>query len=154
MTFPMFNPAYMTPQQLTEYQTYLNQQMAQLQQTQQNSTRAYSNQGTIIDRVQGEAAANVYAVNAGQEAILLDMDNPYVYYKSRDFNNKLEEKRFRLVEDEKQEEQPVNLDGYVKEEEITAIVAEAVSKAVDKKFSEISFTPTPAKTRKAKTEEE
>jgi hypothetical protein len=97
---------------------------------------------TIIDRVQGEASANVYPVQAGQEVILFDVDNPYVYRKERGLDNKLTQKRFRLVEDDVPAEEPkVDLTGYVKAED----VAQMISDAVEKKLSEYNLKPTKKK---------
>ena len=125
---------YYNPQ---DYQGYYVQQMQNLQQLR-----------TVLDRVQGEAAAVVYPVQPGQEVILFDIDNPYVYRKSRGLDNKLEQQRFRLVEDVKDTEPKVtvNMDEYVKVSEIAQIVADAV----DKKMSEYTLKPT----KKAKTTEE
>ena len=125
---------YYNPQ---DYQGYYVQQMQNLQQLR-----------TVLDRVQGEAAAVVYPVQPGQEVILFDIDNPYVYRKSRGLDNKLEQQRFRLVEDVKETEPKVtvNMDEYVKVSEIAQIVADAV----DKKMSEYTLKPT----KKAKTTEE
>ena len=125
---------YYNPQ---DYQGYYVQQMQNLQQLR-----------TVLDRVQGEAAAVVYPVQPGQEVILFDIDNPYVYRKSRGLDNKLEQQRFRLVEDVKETEPKVtvNMDEYVKVSEIAQIVADAV----DKKMSEYTLKPT----KKAKATEE
>lgn len=125
---------YYNPQ---DYQGYYVQQMQNLQQLR-----------TVLDRVQGEAAAVVYPVHPGQEVILFDIDNPYVYRKSRGLDNKLEQQRFRLVEDTKETEPKitVNMEDYVKTSEIAQIVADAV----DKKMSEYTLKPT----KKAKATEE
>ena len=103
---------------------------------------------TILDRVQGEAAANIYPVQPGQEVILFDIDNPYVYRKARSFDNKLEQQRFKLIEDipeVKPITQSVNMDEYVKMTDIGQIVADAV----DRKMSEYTLKPT----KKAKSTE-
>jgi hypothetical protein len=112
------------------YDYYQNQMMQNMQQFQR----------TVIDRVQGEASADVYPCHPGQEVILIDMDNPIVYRKSRGMDNKLERQRFRLVPDEKTEEpkQKIDLAGYVKEADIAQIVADAV----EKKMSEYTLRPT------------
>ena len=106
----------------------------------QNMQNLQPFQRTIIDRVQGEASADVYPVQPGQEVILFDMDNPLVYRKARSADNKLEKQRFRLVPDEKEVEkkQTLDLSGYVKEEDIAQIVADAV----EKKLSEYTLRPT------------
>ena len=105
-------------------------------------------QKTIVDRVQGEASANVYPVQPGQEVILLDIDNPYVYRKERGLDNKLTQKRFRLIEDEVEpKESKVDLSGFVKAEDVAQMIADAV----DKKMSEYTLKPTK---KKAVVEEE
>ena len=101
-------------------------------------------QKTMVDFVQGEASADIYNVNPGQKVILFDIDNPFVYHKERDVTGRLTKKRFRLVEEPVQEEAKLDLSGYVRVEDLAAVVAEAV----EKKFAEL--TP---KTKK-KTEEE
>lgn len=127
------------------YNPMLDYYQAQYMQNMQNLQPF---QRTIIDRVQGEASADVYPVQPGQEVILFDMDNPLVYRKARSADNKLEKQRFRLVPDEKEVEkkQTLDLSGYVKEEDIAQIVAEAV----EKKLSEYTLRPT----KKAKQAEE
>lgn len=101
----------------------------------------YQQMRTILDRVQGEAAANIYPVQPGQEVILFDIDNPYVYRKFRGLDNKLEQQRFRLIEDITEPEpvvSPVNMDEYVKFSDVAQMVADAV----DKKMSEYTLKPT------------
>lgn len=85
---------------------------------------------TIIDRVQGEVSANIYPVQAGQEAILIDIDNPYVYHKERGLDNKLSQKRYRLVEDDPVAEVSSSLDlsAYATKDEIQQMISEAVEK--------------------------
>lgn len=83
-------------------------------------------QRTILDRVQGEASANIYPVQAGQEVILFDIDSPFVYRKERGLDNKLTETRFRLVEDEPNKEQTVDLSNIEK----------MISDIIDTKMSE------------------
>lgn len=107
-----------------DYQNYINQMQLQQQQlNQQIQSMQQMNQRTVLDRVQGEASADVYPVQPGQEVILFDIDNPYVYRKSRGMDNKLEQQRYRLVLDvpEKQEE-TIDLSGYVREDDIAQIV--------------------------------
>lgn len=124
-------------------QNQINAQYQQIQNIQQSQAR------TIIDRVQGEASADVYPVQAGQEVILFDMDNPYVYRKARGLDNKLEQQRFRLVPDEKKEEptqEVIDMSQYVKTDEITQIVSDAI----ERKMSEYTLKPK----NKKQTEEE
>lgn len=113
----------------------------------------YQPQPTVqrkVDFVQGRAAAEVFAVNAGEEAILIDMDNPFVYRKARGFDNKLEPMQiFDLVPHvENTEQQPqINLDGYVKIEQVEDMIKEEV----EKKMSEITLKP--ATTKRARKEQ-
>ena len=90
-----------------------------------------------FDVVQGALAADMYQVENGQEIILMDMDNPYVYRKKRNIDGKLEPmKRFKLVEEE---ENPVV--DFVKQEEVENIVEKLVKREVEKKLSEITLKP-------------
>ena len=103
-----------------------------------------------VDFVQGgRMSAEAYPVGAGEEVILIDMDNPYVYRKARGFDNKLEPlQMFDLIPhvDQPEKVQQVNLDDYVKSEQIEAIVQNKVQsivqKEVEKRMSEFSFKPT------------
>lgn len=127
-----------------DYQNYLNQMQIQQQQINQQMQNMQQMQRTVLDRVQGEASADVYPVQPGQEVILFDIDNPYVYRKSRGLDNKLEQQRYRLVLDDKEPEtepKTIDLSGYVREEDI----AQIVSDAVEKKLSEYTLKPTKAK---------
>lgn len=98
----------------------------------------------IIDYVQGELGATIYPVAYGQEAILLDMDDPNrLYRKSRDINGKVTPlEKCKIVQDEDTKSSEINLKEYVKVDDIFDIVSEAVQNEVEKKLSEISFKPT------------
>ena len=95
-----------------------------------------------FDVVQGELAANMYQTENGQEVILMDMDNPYVYKKRRGADGKLEPiEKYKLV---REEEAPVadNLKDYVRQEELQAIIENIVKNEVEKKLSDITLKPT------------
>ncbi len=99
-----------------------------------------------VDLVQGKSAADVYPVNAGEDVILIDMDNPYVYHKSRGFDNKLEPMQmFDLIPHEEKVEkvQQVNLDGYVKFDQVEQMIRDEV----EKRMSDITLKPTPKRKR-------
>lgn len=103
-----------------------------------------------VDFVQGgRMSAEAYPIGAGEEVILIDMDNPYVYRKARGFDNKLEPlQMFDLIPhiDQQDKAQKIDLDDYVKSEEIETIiqnkVENIVQKEVEKRMSEFSFKPT------------
>ena len=108
----------------------------------------------ILDTVSGRTAADIYNVDMGKQAILIDIDNPVIYKKSRDMNNKLEMQQYDLVlhADEPKEETPkIDLNDYVKKDSIGKIVDDRVNEIVDKRLSEISFAP---KTSRKKVSEE
>ena len=95
-----------------------------------------------FDVVQGELAANMYHTENGQEVILMDMDNPYVYKKRRGADGKLEPiEKYKLV---REEEAPVadSLKDYVRQEELQAIIENIVKNEVEKKLSDITLKPT------------
>lgn len=140
------------------YQPYYQQQMPQqyyapvsaynAQISPQNNSMVNlspnNNQAVIspkFDVVQGELAANMYQTENGQEVILMDMDNPYVYKKRRGLDGKLDPiEKYKLV---KEEETPVdNLKDYVRQEELQAIIENIVKNEVEKKLSDITLKPT------------
>ena len=99
-----------------------------------------------FDVVQGALAADVYQVENGQEVILMDMDNPYVYKKKRGSDGKLEPiQKFRLVQEEVNQNPEVDMKDFVKQSEIEMIVAKLVKSEVDKKLSEITLKPSTSK---------
>ena len=109
------------------------------------SARPQSNLATKFDVVQGELAANMYQTENGQEVILVDMDNPFVYRKKRGLDGKLEPmEKYKLVKEE-QEKQDFDVKDFVKQEEIAAIVENMVKKEIDKKLSEITLKPSTRK---------
>ena len=143
---------------------YYNQAYYPYQQTyQQNS--AVQPSPTVqrkLDFVQGRAAADVYQVDAGQEVILVDMDNPFVYRKARGFDNKLEPMEVYDVilhqESEVLKKDDIDLSSYVTSETLQEALENLISNEleqkikdeVDKHLSEISFAPTTTHTKQPK----
>lgn len=142
--YPQFPQSYPQQQQYVPQNPYMPQNQPQNQQV-NNLPPATQNvqNSTKFDVVQGELAANMYPTDNGQEAILIDMDNPFVYHKKRGIDGKLEPmKKFRLVEvEDKPEEQKIDLSGFVKQEEIENIVEKLVREEVEKKLSEVTLKP-------------
>ena len=120
------------------------------QQNQQMNNLSMQNQNAVIapkfDVVQGELAANMYQTENGQEVILLDMDNPYVYHKKRGLDGKLEPiKKFQLVEVTEEKKPDINMKDYVKQEEIESIIEKAVRNEVERRLSDLTLKPSPKK---------
>ena len=94
----------------------------------------------ILSYVANRTAADLFNVNFGQTAILVDMDSPYVYKKSRGTDGKLLPLEiYNLVKQEEQAVIPaVNLDGYVRYEDIDRIVAKEVERKITEAFSKPS----------------
>ena len=114
-------------------------QMVQQPMVQQNRYQSYSPQmRRKFDTVQGEIAANVYPVDIGEEVILMDIDNPYIYKKRRGFDGKLETEKNVVVryEEEAHDEAP-DLSGYIRREEVDMMVQNAVQNAVEQRMSEM-----------------
>lgn len=122
----------------TSYNDYL-QWVAQ-----QERGQAQQNYMPILSYVANRTAADLFNVNFGQSAILVDMDAPFVYKKSRGTDGKLLPLEvYDLIPHKEQEITPaVNLDGYVKYEDIDRIVAKEVEKRITEAFSK----PTKKKT--------
>lgn len=120
--------------------------------TVQPNTQTTSVPQVKLDTVSGRTAADVYNVEVGQKVILFDIDNPCVYEKYRDMDNKLTTEIYDLTlhtEVAPVTAQSINLDEYVKAETIEQIISDRVKAEVDKRLSEISFTPA-TRTRKTK----
>jgi len=92
----------------------------------------------ILSYVANRTAADLFNVNPGQSAILIDMDSPYVYKKSRGTDGKLLPLEiYDLVVHKDPVIAPVmpDMDGYVKRDDIDRIVAEEVEKRITEAFS-------------------
>lgn len=138
---------YNNPYQQYPYPMYYPQPMQMQNPTNTTSTQT---QGSplILDTVSGRTSADIYNVDIGKTAILIDIDNPAVYKKSRSMDNKLEMEQYDLVlhVDEPKDKAPkINLDEYVKKD----TVEQMIQKEVDKRISEISFTPKTSTRKKA-----
>lgn len=119
----------------------------------------YQNQQPTIQRkvdfVQGKISAETYPVNAGEEIILVDMDNPYVYRKARGFDNVLEPMSiYDLVEHKDEEVKQFDINDYAAELEtkiskgVEKSMDQKIKEEVEKRLSEISFTPAKKTTTK------
>ena len=146
--------SYYQPSSTQYQQSYGNQNQYQQngyyqnsQQQQQVSTPVVAPR--IVDYVQGELGATIYPVAYGQEAILLDMDDPNrLYRKSRDINGKVTPlEKCSIVPEEETKPAELNLKEYVKVDDILDIVSEAVQTEVEKRLSEISFKPTASESK-------
>ncbi len=97
-----------------------------------------------LDTVSGRTAVDVYNVDPGQEVILFDIDNPMVYKKQRGLDGKLTQEEYDLiphVNEVKEDKPKINLDEYMKAEDIQSLIDEKVKEEVDRRLSEISFAP-------------
>ena len=102
----------------------------------------------IVAFVANKTAADLFNVNPGQKAVLIDMDLPYVYYKERSQDNKLQPLQwFDLTPHKEQAAEPVSLDGFVKEEDIRGKYVKRedlnriIAQEVDKRMSECFSKP-------------
>ena len=137
--YPQNYPQYQPNYYMNAYQPQIQPQMQQPANLPQNNVNAPISPKFGV--VQGKLAADMFQTDNGQEVILIDMDNPYVYHKKRGLDGKLEPmKVFRLVE-ETDAEQKVDMKEYVKQEEIESLVERIVREEVDKKLSEVTLKP-------------
>lgn len=144
---PTYQPYQQTypqyPQQAT-YQPQIQQQMQQPNNLPMQTQQAVSS--PKFDVVQGELAANMYQTENGQEVILMDMDNPFVYKKKRGLDGKLEPmEKYQLVKVDDTPQPQVDLKDFVRQEEIESIVEKLVKNEVEKKLSEITLKPSTRK---------
>ena len=104
-------------------------------------------QGQGIIWVQGRNSALSYPLGAGQSAILMDSDAPYVYKKEIGIDGKpLPLTVFRLVQEDEKQEKNDPMKDYVKADQIDEIISEKVEDIVrdevERRLSEFSFKPT------------
>jgi hypothetical protein len=122
----------------TDYLQWLAQQERMMPQNMQQNTPMMQ---PILSYVANRTAADLFNVNPGQAAILIDMDMPMVYKKSRGADGKLIPLEVYDLVPHKEVVEPVqtvNLDGYVKYADIDRIVAEEVDRRITEAFSKPS----------------
>ena len=104
------------------------------------------NSQPIVSFVANKTAADLFNVNPGQEAILIDMDMPYVYRKVRTADNKLQPLQWFDLSPHKEAEE--KLEGFVKEDELykkfvrKEDLNRIISQEVEKRISECFSKPT------------
>ena len=86
----------------------------------------------VLSYVANRTAADLFNVNPGQSAILIDMDMPMIYKKSRSGDGKLLPLEVYDLVLHKEAE---TMEGYVKYEDIDRIVAQEVDKRISEAFA-------------------
>lgn len=105
----------------------------------------------ILSYVANKTAADLFNVNPGQSAILIDIDSPQIYKKSRGADGKLLPLEIFDLTPHKEPvaaSTAVNLDGYVRYEDLNRIVSDEVEKRITEVFAK------PKKKTEEKKEEE
>lgn len=105
-----------------------NNSMYQVPQGQQNNSIVW---------VQGEEAAKAYPIAPGNTVLLMDSENPVIYIKRADLSGRpMQMEIYDMVRrDPKQtlnNEQMIDLSGYVKMEELDNLIEEKVKKFINK----------------------
>lgn len=100
----------------------------------------------VVCFVQGDIEANICRVEPNQDVIMVDandMNNIIIYTRRREMNGTLLPlSKYRLVlEDDQRKQESINMEQYVKSEDVLDLINEAVESAVEKRLSEISFKP-------------
>jgi hypothetical protein len=100
-----------------------------------------------ITWIQGKNAALSYPLGAGQSAILMDSDAPYVYKKETAPDGRpLPMEVYRLVKEDDKQEKGDPMKDYIKADQIDEIITEKVEDIVrdevERRLSEFSFKPT------------
>lgn len=131
------------PQYFQGYPTY--PQIQQPVQVAQQSIQSMPSQ--VLEWVQSEDEAIKFPLMAGQSIFLMNQNDDYLYMKSVDQLGKTKFIKKRLIDESDNQEPKVDLSGYIKKDEITAIIMDIVQKEVEKRVSEISFKPTKTKRR-------
>lgn len=148
-----YNNPYQNPYLNPYYPTYMAPQVAPVApQTAQPTVPQMK-----LDTVSGRTAADVYEVAIGQEAILFDIDNPVIYKKQRGTDGKLTMDIYDLTRresEQKEEPQKIDLNEYMKADAIQSLVEKRVKEEVEKRLSEISFTPKSTRSKASKGDEQ
>lgn len=134
------------PQQYPYYQNYpaYQQQYQQpIQVQQQLPQQNVSNQ--ILAWVRSEDEGVNYPLTAGQSIFLMNQSEPYLYMKSVDQLGKTTFLKKRLVDESDNQDSKVNLNEYIRREELEDLISDKIQHEVEKKMSEISFKPTKAR---------
>ena len=91
--------------------------------------------------VQGESAAKAFHVEPGQTVLLMDSDNPVLYFKSSDQSGRpIPMIVYDLVErksSQSNNENNIDLSSYVKIDDLHGIIEETVEEIVSKRISEL-----------------
>lgn len=114
----------------TDYLNWLAQQERMMPQTQMPQPQNMMQ--PALSYVANRTAADLYDVRAGQAAILIDMDAPFVYRKSRGADGKL--LPLEVYDLVPHTEEVQSLEGYVRYEDIDKIVSEKVEKKITEAF--------------------
>ena len=101
----------------------------------------------ILEWVQNEDEAVKFPLTAGQSIFLMNQNDDYLYMKSVDQLGKTRFIKKRLVDESDNQENKVDLSGFIRRDEIAALIIDIVQREVEKRVSEISFKPTKTKRR-------
>ena len=75
----------------------------------------------------------------------MNQSEPYLYMKSVDQLGKTTFLKKRLVDESDNQDSKVNLNEYIRREELEDLISDKIQHEVEKKMSEISFKPTKAR---------
>jgi len=137
------------PQQYPYYQSYptYQQQYQQPIQTQQPLVvQQPPNQNQVLAWIKNdEKEAIDYPLSPGQSIFLMTQDEKYLYAKSCDQLGKVSLIKKRLEDETDNSTQKIDLDDYIRKEEIENLITDKIQREIEKKFNEISFKPTKAR---------
>ena len=118
-----------------DYLMWLEQQRSAMSQSNNQQNQQPMSQ-PILAYVQNRTAADLFNVNPGQTAILVDMDSPVIYRKERQADNTLLPLRvFDLVQHVEKEPVVADMNGYVRREDLDKIISEEVEKRMAEVFA-------------------
>lgn len=124
---------------------YPYQQMSLFPQQQQSQYTPVQYQSTVAQSpivwVTSEDVPRNYPVQPGTTVYFMNENEPYFYMKSADSMGRPTFRKSRLIDETEPKDQTINLDGYIKREEIHNIISDIVQQEVEKKMSEITLRP-------------
>lgn len=104
----------------------------------------------VLAWVQNEEEAMKFPLSAGQSIFLMNQNDNYLYMKTVDQLGKTTFVKKRLVDESDNQENKIDLSGYIRKEELETMITDIIQREVEKKVSEVSFKAT--KTRRKSSE--
>lgn len=133
------------PQQYPYYQSYPAYQQQYQQPIQVQQPIPIQQQNQVLAWIKDDKEAVDYPLSPGQSIFLMTQNEDHLYAKACDQLGKTTLIRKKLIDEGNDQEQKINLNEYIRREEIDNLISDKIQRELEKKMSEISFKPTKAR---------